>query len=214
MARDREIRNRILETAQERFLRFGFVKVTMDELAYEMGMSKKTLYQHFSSKEQLLREIIKLVHKEIETATDRILHDNDLHFVDKLRHLMAFLAMQLSRMGQPLLQDLQRSAPDVWKQIDEWRQKRILANFGNLLNEGMRKGAFKRDVDQQLVVLIYSTLIQRIINPEILSQLPLSAAQAFETIIKVIFEGILTDEARAEYRARQPLSNRKEEHVL
>ncbi len=198
-----DVRDRIVNLARERFLSVGFVRVNMQDLAYSLGMSKKTLYRYFPSKVSLLREVSRAVSLDIHQGVDNILANKRVHFLEKLHRLMAFLASELSKVGRPLLQDVQRYAPKVWQEIDEWRHKRIQVNFSRLVAEGRRKGFFRSEIDSQLLVVIYITLIEGIINPEILSQLPLSASQAFDTVIKVFFEGVLTDRARAAYRSRR-----------
>lgn len=208
---DKGTRNRIVAFAREKFFSLGFVRVTMDEIAYELGMSKKTLYQYFPSKVELLREVSKATLREIERGVDGILGNDKMNYLEKLTQWMTFLAFQISRVRRCLLEDLRRHAPEIWKEINQWRHESIQINFGNLVAEGLKKGIFKNGVSQPLLVLIYTTLIEGIINPEILSQLPLSASQAFDTIIKVIFEGILTDRAKAEYQKHRRLKNTKEQ---
>jgi AcrR family transcriptional regulator len=203
MPGDFETRNRILEAAREQFFHLGFTKVTMDEIASGLGMSKKTLYRFFSGKDELLREVVELNRGEIERGLDEILQDKSLSFVERLKRLMAFLAMRLSRIGAPFMQDLHRNAPELWKEIETFRRRKATSVFGDLIDEGIQKGVFRGDVDRQLLTLMYVNLIQGIIHAEVLSQLPLSASQAFEAIIKVLFEGILTDDFRATYTASQ-----------
>lgn len=188
--------------ARDKFFQFGFTRVTVDEIAQDLGVSKKTLYRHFPSKEALLREIMKQTTGEIEASVDTILNDRNSDFVEKLRRIWALLASRLSKIGQPFQQDLERHAPEVWKEVDQRRNQIIRQRFGKLFQKGVQSKAIRRDINAELLVLIYLTLVQRIVNPETLSQLPLSMSQAFETIISVMFEGILTDRARRRFRAR------------
>lgn len=201
MSSDLETRNRILETVREQFFKSGFTRVTMDEIASGLGMSKKTLYRFFPGKDELLREVVKLNMREIERGIDAIVQDESRRFVEKLKELMTFLAMRLAKIGPLFMQDLQRNAPEIWKEIEAFRRQKAMSLFGGLIDEGIQKGVFRSDLNQQLLTLMYANLIQSILNAEALSQLPLSASQAFEAISKVLFEGILTDEARANYAA-------------
>ena len=66
MAEDNPIRAQILTKAREEFFTHGFSKVTTDELAVALGISKKTLYQHFSSKEELLQAAVYQLRDELE----------------------------------------------------------------------------------------------------------------------------------------------------
>lgn len=210
---DTEVRKRIIEAAREEFYKFGFSKVTVDEIASKLGMSKKTIYRLFPSKEDIVCTVIRETMREMETACGNIVGQENVDFVDKLRAMMTHVAVQYSKMGKSLLEDLQKNAPQMWKEIDEFRRKRIYTDFGNLLREGMQKGIFRNDIDEQLVLLIYANAIQTIISPETLMNLPFSAAQVFEAIVKIIYEGLLTDEAKPKYLSRQSLPSVAQQRI-
>ena len=213
MDTDTEIRNRILATAREEFFKFGFSKVTIDEIASKMGMSKKTIYKYFDSKEAIVHEVTKSTLNDMVSCCEEISQNDAVDFVEKLRQMMTLVALQYSKLGKPLLEDLQKNAPQVWKQISEFRQERINKDFGNLLREGMQKGMFRSDIDEQLILLIYSNAVQSIINPETLINLPFTATQVFDAIVKVIYEGILTDDAKQKYLSRQSLLSLAQQRV-
>lgn len=199
MPEERESRLRILGVAQAQFFALGFTRVTMDAIAAELGMSKKTLYAHFSSKHALLQEVMRQKREAIRQGVDRIVGDAGLDFGERLMHLTEFIATHLSAYGPFFLNDLKRNAPDVWAEMEDARRKNILGTFSNLVAEGVSKGVFRQDVNRQLLVLMYANLVQSIVNPEALAQLPLSASQAFEGIVSVMLTGILTDDARQRY---------------
>ena len=196
MENDVEIKKRILDTAREQFCSLGFTKVTIDEIASKIGMSKKTIYKYFPSKDDLVRETTETTLHEVELCCKSIVENTNLDIVEKLRQMMTHAALHISKMGKPLIEDLEKNAPQIWKQIADFRFKRINEDFGKLLQEGVHKGIFRNDIDQQLILLIYNNVIKNIISPEVLSQLPFTATQVYETIVKVIFEGILTETGR------------------
>jgi len=196
--KDQEVRERILVAVGQRFFTEGFTAVTMDEMARELGMSKKTLYRLFPSKDVLLRAVMQKFVGEVEAATDRILEDPETNCLSKLSRLLRFIAMQMLRIHPPFLLDLQRSAHPVWAELDEWRRRRVISKFAVLIEQGIAEGVFRDDLNKDLLLLMYTLLIQGIVNPEVLSQLPLTANQAFEHVAKVFFEGVLTDRARTE----------------
>lgn len=203
METDALVKDRILECARDKFFQLGFTRVTMDEIAQDLGISKRTLYEYFASKEELLREGMKTLAEEIEAAIDATLRDEALDFVDKLVRVWTLLASRISKIGPLFQSDLQRHAPGVWKEVDTRRARIIQKKFGELFRRGAMNRIFRRDINPQLLVLIFSTLIQRIMNPETLSQLPFSASQALEGILSVMFEGILSDEGRTGFHARR-----------
>jgi len=201
---DLEIKKRIMETASEWFYRHGFSRVTMDELADKMGMSKKTLYKYFSSKDDLLNEMVDVTMKETVSRCASIFDDRSVDLVTRLKQTMTIVAIEYSKIGKLLLEDIQRNAPHIWKKIDSARREHILTNFAKMLREGCDLGVFRKDIDQQLMLLIYTNTIQNIINPDILVQVPFSTAQVFEGVIKIFYEGIMTPEGRAKYLHYKP----------
>lgn len=199
---EEDTRKRIMVEARELFFRYGFSKVTMDEAADKLGMSKKTLYKYFPSKEDLLGAVTTDHLKECDDQLRDICNRKGAGPLEKFRSLMDYVADEYAKMSDSLVHDLQRSAPEIWKQVEETRRDHIFTEFGALLKEGRQKGIFRKDVDESLFLLIYFEVVQHILHPETLSGLPFKPAQVFDTIVKVLFEGLLTDKARAEYHAK------------
>ena len=85
----------------------------------------------------------------------------------------------------------------------------MLEHFGRNIEEGAEKGVFRRDVDPEIITLIYITLIEKLINPDLLSRLRYSPYELFEMILKVMLEGILTRSARSAKMGKELLSGRK-----
>ena len=89
---DHEIKDRILRKAEEHFLKLGYSKVTMNEIAEDLGMSKKTLYAHFESKEELLKTIVFKLRDERIAKIDKLLDDKQIDFIEKLGQLLDLTA--------------------------------------------------------------------------------------------------------------------------
>src|SRR5215216_6135990 len=79
------IRHRILAQARTDFFAHGYSRLTMDELATELGMSKKTLYVHFAGKDEIITAVIDHLATEIRADADRLLRDRGLNLAEKLR---------------------------------------------------------------------------------------------------------------------------------
>ncbi|MDB5033549.1 MAG: transcriptional regulator, TetR family [Chlorobi bacterium] len=200
------LRTQILRTAQDQFFAHGFSKVTTDELAGALGISKKTLYQQFSSKDEMIRESIYLMRNEMVTEINGIVEDPQADFVEKLRSLMTAIGRKVCRMQRPFLDDLRRKMPELWKEIEDYRRERILTVFERLIAEGSQRGMLRKDVDTRLFVMMFFTIITNMINPTVLSDLPYTLGQVFQTFIRVMMEGVLTDEARQRYQDDGSLS--------
>jgi len=199
MHEENEIKERILRQAEQLFFQFGYSKVTMDEIAASIGISKKTLYKFFPGKEYLFKELITTMKCSIDVHIDNVWNDEKMDFMDKLKSVMNFIGKQTTRLQAPLLEDLHKNFPELWQEIHDFRKANAVTRFTAFINEGVKTGVFRKDIDRELIVLFYLHAIQGLINPETLSQLPYTANQVFDAIIRIIFEGILTEEGRGEY---------------
>jgi hypothetical protein len=199
MHEDKEVKERIIIKAEEMFLQFGYSKVTMEEIAAGLGISKKTIYKFFPSKENLIREMILNRQCVVESYINKIWGDENLDFVAKLKSMMDYLGQQTSRIRGPLMDDIRKCIPDVWNEIHDFKKIKSLEKAKELFELGIKNGAFRSDIGQDIVILMFSFATEGILNPEILSQIPYTGPQVIETIFKVLFEGIFTEEGRAKY---------------
>jgi len=207
MYEDKEIKDRILTKSEEMFTQFGYSKVKMEEVAEGLGISKKTLYKFFPSKEILVREMLESRRCDVESHIAVLWNEENLDFVDKLKKLMDYIGKETMKFNGPLLQDLQKNIPEIWDEIHKFRKEKSWKKVSDLIEEGIEKGIFRKDLNQQLAMLMYFNSVHSIINPETMAQLPFTANQAFETIIKIMFEGILTEEGRTKYLSNKNNGN-------
>jgi len=198
------LKTRVIEAAGALFLSRGFVRVTSDEIAARLGISKATLYQAFPSKEEILRQVVRRIMREILSGVESLIADRSLGFVEKLAALLSFLVGALSRFEPALVQDLQRSAPGIWKEMEDFRREKILKNFRIVLEDGRRQGCFRSDVDLDLLLAMFLDLVQQFVNPAAIARSGRSPAETFQSVIKVFFQGILTERGRQDFPALNP----------
>ncbi len=198
---DENIKERIISSAQERFFALGFSKVTMDELVSQLGISKKTMYKFFASKDELVQAITEWQMIHVASKVKEIVN-SPTDFIEKMHNLWTFMGEMYSRMSKQYHDDMRRFRPDLWKRIEEFRHENLIENATKLIDEGIKLGVFRADVNKEILVLMYVSAVHGIINPDVLISHPFSAEEAFKTILRVIFDGILTDQARQYYRSR------------
>ena len=167
-------------------------------------MSKATLYKVFPSKEEILRAVVRGILTEIMSHVEGLIRDGSLGFVEKMVALFTYVGTRISRFPPVLIRDLQRSVPDIWKEIDDFRRDKIFKNFKVILEAGRREGFFREDVDIDLLLRMFVSLIQEFVNPAAILRSGRSPAATFESVIKVFFQGILTGKGRLGFSARTP----------
>ncbi len=195
---------RIVAAARDLFLHRGFVRVTGDDIAAELGISKATLYREFRSKEDILRAVVHAFMAEMSGGVDSLIRDDALNFVEKLARLLAFFGGRLSQLGTLFIRDIQRSAPAVWREIEEFRRDKIIVNFKTILAAGRCQGLFRGDIDMDLLLNMFLKLVEEFVSPAETFRSGRSPAATFESVIKVFFQGILTDKGRLDFSARTP----------
>ncbi len=192
------IKERIIEKGREKFFSMGFSKVTMDEIALDLGISKKTLYKHFVSKDELLESVMERRMISV-SSTFKEIYNAPIDFMEKLNNLWAFVGDTMSQISKQFQDDLRRFRPDLWKRIDDFRREQIIANISKFFDEGIRRGFLRDDINRDILVLVYLNAVQGVINPDVLVRHPFTGEEAFKTIIRIIFDGILTDQARQQH---------------
>lgn len=192
-------KKRILDKSHEMFQTYGISKVTMEEIAANLAISKKTLYKHFANKEHIIRELVESVKCDIEEKFEKIFADESADFIQKLQRVLDTIGENIKRMHGNLTQDISKNHPEIWKSIQEFKRKKSHGQFTKLIHQGIKEGYIKADTNSQLVVLIYSAAINEIMVPDVLSQLPMTSNQVYDEIIKTLFEGILSEKGRFRY---------------
>jgi AcrR family transcriptional regulator len=199
-----DLRSRIVDAARELFHEHGYSKVSATEIAEAIGISKKTLYKEFVTKEDILRAVILPKLKESSERIDSILANKAMPFLDKLKEVMSMIGYQHQRVSPVLSRDVFIHAPQVWQEIHEVKQARF-RKFGTLLEEGIKHGVFRSDVPAEVILRSYTAAVENLMAPQTLGELPCTAQVAFQSLIKILFEGILETDARKKLPKRKTL---------
>jgi AcrR family transcriptional regulator len=187
---------RIVEAARAHFFCHGFRSVTMDELAEELGISKKTLYAHFPGKIELLEAVLADKFAGVEAKLNGIIRAHSRDFSAALHELLANMQRELDEIKPPFVRDMRQKAPHVFKVIERRRAALIERFFGKLFIEGQRAGMVRKDVPAKLTIEILLAIVQAIMNPLKMEELGMTPKEGFAGILKIILEGALTRRGR------------------
>jgi AcrR family transcriptional regulator len=190
------VRSRIVEGARRHFFAHGFRGVTMDDLAGELGMSKKTLYAHFPSKTALIEVVLRDKLERAETELDRVTSETAGRFADRLQRLLAATKTLMEEIQPPFVRDMRREAPELFSVVQEGRRKLIQRHFGKLLSEGRKAGTIRKDVSTNLLIDFLTGAVDAVMNPHKLGELGLTPKTGFAQVISVFIEGIATEQGR------------------
>jgi len=196
--KDDLISERLLMTAMQEFMQYGFSRISMDDLAIRMGMSKKTLYKYYPSKEELVKAVLELRKQRASELMAFIETKVPKHaFGEKIVQVSQKVAEFLSEIQPHVMFDLKKSFPLIFDDFDTFRKASIVKGFTIALNEGRASGVFRDDIPIELAVHMHLTLISTMMNPEYLSSLPYTPLQVFNMILRCTMEGLCTNKGRS-----------------
>lgn len=200
-----EEKEKIVSFSKDKFLSDGFYKITMDEIANGLRMSKKTIYKYFASKEILVDAAVKFFQSIIQAKIESIIKSdcNSILKIKKLTNLFAELSMKIN---SKMLDDLRSYRPDLWHNIDEFRTRNIEKIWKNIFEQGKKEG-YIVDYPSEIMVHVILASMQKIINPAFLINHNLSINQAFEITFGMLINGILTDKGKKVYNKIEKENN-------
>jgi AcrR family transcriptional regulator len=190
---------RILDAAHHLLLTHGYQAFTMDQLAHELGMSKKTLYVHFSSKDEIVGKIVDAIGRNLHTNLEAVLANDDLTFTGKLGGVVHAAGKTLVNINPTVLRELQRFAPAIYQKIEDIRSKVIPLVFGRLIRDGIAAGKVRRDVDPAFATEFWLHAIRGLVQPATLERTQLTLPQTFAQALDLFFAGLLTPAGRKDY---------------
>lgn len=207
MSKKADIESRILDVSYKLFLEQGYKNTTMDDIAQRLTMSKKTLYKYFPGKMELLAASFDILKNRLSLKVSTLLENQYIPYTAKLKSFLTVVATDLAPINPELLEDLREHAPEIWKNLQEYIRESAYLRFHKLIQEGKEKGFVAPHVNVSLVVLIYASAIQNLIDSKFLSQFPgeikdnmgLKTSEIYDQVIQIIYHGILTEDAKKDF---------------
>ncbi len=175
----------------------------MDDLAAELGMSKKTLYAHFKTKTELLHAVILDKFKHLESDLDVVVESGQEDFVRGLRDLLQCTQRHVAEIQPSFIRDVRREAPEVFELIEKRRATAIARSFTAILNAGRKGGRVRKDLPIDSAIEILLGITNAVLNPTKLLALGLTPKEAYSAIISVFLEGVLTPGGRRALRSKK-----------
>jgi len=187
------MRDRIIQGYIEELQEKG-MKFTMDDLAARIGISKRTLYEQFSSKAEILDEIIEQTFTELDEKTERIISNDKLSLIDKIKGVFTVLPTYFNIFDLRLLDQLKRSYPEQWRKVDaelkdDWKELRML------IEEGIRKDEI-RDINVNLVMKLFIDSANSTLDQRFFAQNNISVSEALDAIVDVLLYGLVPENKR------------------
>lgn len=190
-----DIIHRILGQARNLFLRYGVRSVTMDEVVQQLGMSKKTLYQHFANKADIVLAVVRGYLQEQKEQSDRISAEAE-NAIDQEFRLLLWAVQVFRDMNPSLIFEVQKYFPQAWEEFDAFKNGYLREKVHQNLIRGVEEGLYRPELDLELISYVRLAQVDISITQE---ELP-PGKYAFSQVTLVLFDlylrGIVTAQGR------------------
>jgi AcrR family transcriptional regulator len=185
-----ELRERIIENASMLFFRNGIKSMTMSDIANEMGISKRTLYEVFRDKEDLLEECLDFQHAKADIEIKRLTDDSE-NVIDTLIRLYAQNFHQVFSVSKSLINDLKKYHGHLYRKIED-RRKEGIYDFIPLLKKGVEQGLIRNDINLEIMMWLLKIQFNAVLNESAVPTEKYSINQFVQAITQNFLRGIAT----------------------
>lgn len=186
----------------EQFTKYGVRNTTMDDIARLMGISKKTLYQEFKDKKDLVRVTFGLI-LERDQREMSFIKDSETDVVDHLVKISKMIRRRLSEINPMAIFEVQKYFPEVWDLFEAHREKVIMTDFVNIIERGKQLGYFRDEIDSQIMARLRVNQISEALNPKNYSNRSVNLAEEQLQTMDHFLHGIFTEKGREAYKSQQ-----------
>ncbi len=186
---DVDARAAILAAAKELFASRGYRAVTMDEIAHRRGMSKRTLYKHFASKEEIADGVVAQMVAGLSPVVDAAMTAGG-GFAETFDRVMRGIETFLATAPMIFLADLERDAPQIFARIAEFRSTQM-RRYADLLRAAQERGEAPSDINASLAVDVLIAAVQGAGRPEWLRSHGIGLGELIAVLKRVFLYGVL-----------------------
>jgi TetR/AcrR family transcriptional regulator, cholesterol catabolism regulator len=190
-----DVKDRILVKAAELFMRYGIRSITMDEIATQLGISKKTIYQFFTDKDDMVYAVIEqeMRNKEAECLQYRYDSHDAVHEI--------FLAVEdfeeMLRYTNPIiLYDLEKYHPRAFQKIRDFKYQFLFDAILENLRSGIEEGVYRKDIQRDIVAKCRIELAFMVFNTDLFPQSRYSLSEVNYELTMLFLNGIVTDKGK------------------
>lgn len=152
------MKEKIISKASDMFLKLGFKSITMDDIAGEMCISKKTIYKYFCNKEILIEESTAAIHEEIHKIIDAIIRQNHNAIEENFEIRKMFKEMFKSSDTSPIYQ-LKKHYPEIYEKVMLREINECNSAFEQNIKKGIQQGLYRENINIDSYIQFYYQLV-------------------------------------------------------
>ncbi len=189
------MREKIIKKSAELHFKYGIKNVTMDQIAQELGISKKTIYQHFANKTEMVSETVNYIFDKIQTEIDKICLMK-LNPYEEILSIKRIIQDMLNKNNVSPHYQLKKYYPEIAKDLEQKKFKSIMECLEHNLKKGIKQGYYKEDLDKEFIKRMYFANSMAISNQELFPTEMFDKKELMNEFIKMFLTGISTKKGR------------------
>ncbi len=186
-----EITENIIKVSQELFFKKGIRPVTLDEIAEQLKISKKTIYQHFENKDEIVFHIVKEhlhLHKK---RIEEIINDSD-NIIQEALEIVKCSSKMMEQINPLVFSDLKLFYPKAWEYFENFKKQFIIKTITKSLEKGIKQGLIRKDINVKLIAHLRLQQINLLFETDILQQFDITFNELQNQLTRQFLYGIAT----------------------
>ncbi|TKT94037.1 TetR/AcrR family transcriptional regulator [Dyadobacter frigoris] len=186
------VKERIIKEAFKLFWRYGIKSVTMDDIAKDLGISKRTIYQHFPDKEAI---VILVIEQELETQKCQMdkMDEDKLNPVAQMILGADYMRVSLAHMNPVVFHDLKKYHPHAWDLFHRYKHDYIIKEIRENLIEGVETELYRKDINVDMLSILRIEQVLMALDPEIYPADKFNMMNVQMEFVHHFLHGILTE---------------------
>lgn len=182
----------IIEKSLELFQKYGIKSVTMDDLSSELGMSKKTLYQYFNDKADLVGKIIFYEFKRKSSQIEEILNGPG-NAIEQLLSMNKFIHREHKSYKPGMLFDLKKYFPEAFQSFSKAKRDFMFNSFSKNITKGKKEGIYREDLDEKIIAKLHVFRNESIMENDIFTFDEVTSTKFVNEIFNYHLHGIVNE---------------------
>jgi AcrR family transcriptional regulator len=183
----------IIMAAMKLFMRFGIKSITMDELARQMGVSKKTIYLYFKDKNDLVDRSLQALFDEQNCGIKQILQ-RGLNAIQEIFEFYNHVNLMIRDYNPALEFDLQRLFPKIFERLRTAQRKNIFEAVEKNLTKGKKEGLYRKDLDASIIAKLHVMRLENMMHSDLVTPEEMHSKKFFNEVFKYHLHGIVSAE--------------------
>jgi AcrR family transcriptional regulator len=186
----------ILEKVRRLYYRYGIKSVTMDDVAKHLCISKKTLYEHFTDKEDLVRNIVLMDHSDHKKFFQEIKRRN-LNAIEELFEVYRMINSILRDYNSSMEYDIHKYYPELYSKVKDIRRKNMYDTMCYNMNKGKKEGLYRKELNSKIIARIHVFKVENMFDNEIFTMEELASVKVFNEVFVYHMQGIMNAKGRS-----------------